>query len=44
MYIPNKNYEIVLTIAICVIPLSMLFFSHVPTLMVILKKIFGVQH
>lgn len=31
MYIPNKNYEIVLTIAICVIPLSMLFFSHVPT-------------
>jgi len=31
MYIPNKNYEIVLTIAIIVIPLSMLFFSHVPT-------------
>lgn len=31
MYIPNKNYEFVLTIAIIVIPLSMLFFSHVPT-------------
>lgn len=31
MFLPNKNYEVVLTIAIIVIPLSMLFFSHVPT-------------
>jgi len=31
MYLPNKIYEIVLTIAIITIPLSMLFFSHVPT-------------
>ena len=31
MYIPNKNYETILIIAIIVIPLSMLFFSHVPT-------------
>ena len=31
MYIPNKNYETILIIAITVIPLSMLFFSHVPT-------------
>ena len=31
MYIANNNYEIVLIIAIITIPLSMLFFSHVPT-------------
>ena len=31
MFLPNSNYEIILIIAICVIPLSMLFFSHVPT-------------
>ena len=31
MYIANKNYEIVIIIAIITIPISMLFFSHVPT-------------
>lgn len=31
MYLPNKNYEIVLILAIIFIPLSMLFFSSVPT-------------
>jgi len=31
MYLPNKTYEIVLIIAIITIPISMLFFSHIPT-------------
>ena len=31
MFLPNKTYEIVLVIAIAIIPLTMLFFSHVPT-------------
>jgi protein-S-isoprenylcysteine O-methyltransferase Ste14 len=31
MFLPNKNYETVLIIAIAVIPLTMLFFSQVPT-------------
>ena len=31
MYLPNNNYELVLIIAITVIPISMLFFSYVPT-------------
>jgi 3-oxo-5-alpha-steroid 4-dehydrogenase 1 len=31
MYIPNKIYEIVLIIAIAIIPINMLFFSHIPT-------------
>lgn len=31
MFLPNSNYETVLVIAICVLPISMLFFSHVPT-------------
>ena len=31
MFLPNKTYEIVLVIAIVMIPLTMLFFSHVPT-------------
>ena len=31
MYLPNQNYETVLVIAIIVLPLTMLFFSQVPT-------------
>jgi len=31
MYLPNKIYEIVLIIAIIIIPINMLFFSHIPT-------------
>ena len=31
MFLPNKTYETVLVIAIAIIPLTMLFFSHVPT-------------
>ena len=31
MYLPNQNYETVLIIAIIVLPLTMLFFSQVPT-------------
>jgi 3-oxo-5-alpha-steroid 4-dehydrogenase 1 len=31
MYIPNKVYEIILVIAITIIPINMLFFSHIPT-------------
>jgi 3-oxo-5-alpha-steroid 4-dehydrogenase 1 len=31
MYLPNKIYEIVLVIAIAIIPINMLFFSHIPT-------------
>jgi len=31
MYLPNKTYEIILIIAIITIPISMLFFSHIPT-------------
>jgi protein-S-isoprenylcysteine O-methyltransferase Ste14 len=31
MYLPNKIYEIVLIIAIAIIPINMLFFSHIPT-------------
>lgn len=31
MYLPNKNYETILVIAIIVLPLTMLFFSQVPT-------------
>lgn len=31
MYLPNKIYEIILVIAIAIIPINMLFFSHIPT-------------
>jgi len=31
MYLPNKIYEIILIIAIAIIPINMLFFSHIPT-------------
>jgi len=31
MYLPNKIYEIILVISISIIPINMLFFSHIPT-------------